>query len=64
MRHLDPTFKKDEEADLGLAGANLRTSAIAKGTLILHHFFGWPILTSLQTTTVSTSLSMRKTLVL
>ncbi|EUC40184.1 glycosyltransferase family 1 protein [Bipolaris oryzae ATCC 44560] len=61
MHHLDPTSKKDEEADLGLAGKNLRTSATAKAFLILHHLFGWPILT-LKTTTVSTSLLVRKTL--
>ncbi|XP_014560771.1 glycosyltransferase family 1 protein [Bipolaris victoriae FI3] len=30
MRHFDPTSKNDEEADLGLAGENLRMSAIAK----------------------------------
>lgn len=47
MHHLDLTSKKDEETDLRLAGTNLRTSAITKGTLILHHFFRWLILTSL-----------------
>lgn len=43
---------KDQEADVGLVGANLRTSAIAKGTLGLHHFCKCLNLTSLQTTIV------------
>lgn len=30
---------EDQEADLGLVGANLRTFAVAKGDYSLHHSF-------------------------